>query len=771
MTATTPTITFFERSAPLSLALIVAAAALLCAGALPAAAFACAERAAPLSTPLSLILAVTAVLGAGALPAAAWVYAATGALLAMWLLFLGCGAGRLGAAGGNAVRRGAHFRGRSGRFGGGALRALLVAALPAVGGAQNASYCVGVVTLAGRAASVGFADGSGAGVLFYFPSGVAIDASGHVFVADQVNQRIRKVTPGGAVTTLAGSGSQAFADGTGAGASFRDPYGVAVDTSGNVFVGDANNHRIRKVTPGGVVTTLAGSSAAAFADGTGTGANFWLPHGTAVDASGNVIVADYKNHRIRKVTSEGVVTTLAGNGVCRRSDDCPYTNAGAFADGAGTDAMFNFPTGVAIDASGNVFVADSGNTRIRKVTPGGVVTTLAGSGGFAFADGTGAGASFHSPRGVAIDDYGNVLVADYGNNRIRLVTPGGVVSTLAGNAGVGNDNACLGASLNFPTGVAIDASGNVLVTNSGDGGNTIRKIFRLSCPKGFYCPGGGMAEGFIPCTTGTYCPEGSFAPTPCPADAPGLLVSASSLAACYINSGSGTVAIPPGAACVSNASCASGSCLGGFCCSVTAKAAGCVSCQPGTGSCALFSPGEACASAADCGTNECLGGCCCSAAAARTMGCTACQCWANASTSAATAGACLAAPPPPPPLPACACAPPTPAPPLPNSTTPRCLACDAFDASQAVEGLFILAAANPLNPSPGEDLAVGLPGACASLAGAAAAQGVPPAEVEVMLPCLARPAFLRIDGANYTVLGPAAPLRLAALPENCGAAK
>ena len=194
-----------------------------------------------------------------------------------------------------------------------------------------------------------------------------------------------------------------------------------------------------------------------------------------------------------------------------------------------------------------------------------------------------------------------------------------------------------------------------------------------------------------------------------------------------------------------------------------------------------LSPGEPCASNADCGTNLCAGGCCCASSALRAPGgCAACACWANASTTAATAGVCVAgsgnggggacggcgttihntyvvqpgahvtvaaggAP-----------------------VASRCHACDAFDASAEVEGLFILAAASPLNPSPGVDLAVGLPGSCASLAGAAVAQGVPPAEVAAMLPCLARPAFLLIDGTNYTVLGPAAPLKLAALPEDCG---
>ena len=226
--------------------------------------------------------------------------------------------------------------------------------------------------------------------------------------------------------------------------------------------------------------------------------------------------------------------------------------------------------------------------------------------------------------------------------------------------------------------------------------------------------------------------------------------------------------------------------MGGFCCAPNAARYGCANCVVNSGTCLLNSPGDPCASNADCGTNLCGGGCCCSSGALLTPGCTACACWTNASTTAATAGACLAgggsggggggscggsggggttinnyyninsdahvvvnaggAP----------------------AAAPRhCPACDAFDAAQQVEGLFILPGAHPLNPSPGVELAVGLAGSCASLAAAASAQGVPPAEVAAMLPCLAHAAFAVIDGATYEVLGPAAPLRLAALPEGC----
>jgi sugar lactone lactonase YvrE len=305
--------------------------------------------------------------------------------------------------------------------------------------AQNAYVTTGVTTLAGGGLTT-FADGAGTGASFKGPSSVVVDASGNVIVADSNHHRIRKVTPGGVVTTLAGSGSPAFADGTGTRASFFNSYGMAVDVSGNLVVADNGNARIRKMTPGGVVSTLAGSGSIAFADGTGAGASFAGPCGVALDAVGNAFVGDTNNHRIRKVTPGGVVSTLAGSGSV------------AFADGTGAGASFYSPMHVAIDISGNVIVADMGNHRIRKVTPGGVVSTLAGSGTGSFFDGAGIDASFNNPRGVAIDLNGNILVADWDNSRIRRILPGGAVSTLAGNGfRAFVDGAGEAASFNRPT--------------------------------------------------------------------------------------------------------------------------------------------------------------------------------------------------------------------------------------------------------------------------------------------------------------------------------
>ncbi len=319
-----------------------------------------------------------------------------------------------------------------------------------------------VATLAGSGVT-GSADGAGGSATFSEPHGVAVDTAGNVYVADTANHKIRKVSAAGVVTTLAGSGTGKFADGTGAAASFFIPLGVAVNAAGVVYVADGGNNRLRKVTPGGVVTTLAGADAGDFVDGAASVARFNGPGGVALDGLGNVFVADQTNQRIRLVSSAGFVTTLAGSG----------TNT--FADGTGAAAGFSYPSALAVNGS-NVWIADSNNNRIRKLVATGAVTTLAGNTARdPFADGIGGAATFAGPQGVALDAADVAYVTDQGHNRIRKVTPAGAVTTLAGSGtGAFADGAAATASFNSPYGVAVDTARNVYVGDTNN--NRIRKV-------------------------------------------------------------------------------------------------------------------------------------------------------------------------------------------------------------------------------------------------------------------------------------------------------
>jgi hypothetical protein len=281
-----------------------------------------------------------------------------------------------------------------------------------------------VMTFAGKPDVRGSADGIGSAARFVYPIGIATDSAANIYVADKVGNTIRKITPAGAVTTIAGTaGVTGHADGIGGNASFSSPVGVATDRAGNVYVADYGNNTIRKITPAGAVTTVAGlAGESGELDGVGAAARFTTPYSIATDSAGNLFIAEISSHIIRKITPEGVVKTLAGK-----------AGVTGHADGIGADATFSAPHGVATDQAGNVYVADYGNNTIRKVTPTGVVTTiagLAGTGDSGEFDGIGAAATFFEPMAVATDGAGNVFVLEADN--IRKVTPAGVVTTFAG---------------------------------------------------------------------------------------------------------------------------------------------------------------------------------------------------------------------------------------------------------------------------------------------------------------------------------------------------
>jgi streptogramin lyase len=381
-----------------------------------------------------------------------------------------------------------------------------------------------VTTLAGGVGVIGTNDGPGTEARFNYPLGVAVDGTGSVYVADTYNHSIRKVTPGGVVTTLAGSpGVLGTNNGIGTAAKFNHPWGLAVATNGTVYVADCYNHVIRKITAAGVVTTFAGRmSTSGSANGSGTSARFYYPVEVAVGSGGTLYVVDYENSLIRKITSSGTVSTLAGTAGSSGSADgtgsaarfnLPFdvaadlnsgsvyvadsgnqlirkiTSAGVVTtlagqivssgtnNGSGSAARFNYPSGAAVDGNGNVYIADYSNEVVRKISPAGVVTNLAGKAGVTgTSNGTGTAARFNGPAGVAVDGSGNVYVAEYQNHAIRKITPAGVVTTLAGRPGTSGTNNGTGTAARFtnPLGVAVDTSGTVYVGDSGN--SAIRKI-------------------------------------------------------------------------------------------------------------------------------------------------------------------------------------------------------------------------------------------------------------------------------------------------------
>ena len=292
------------------------------------------------------------------------------------------------------------------------------------------------------------------------PKSVAVDAAGNVYFADRAKQVICRIMPSGDIAIIAGKlGACGNADGIGSQARFCNPRGLAIDAAGNIYVADTGNNTIRRISPRGVVTTLAGIAGTyGSADGTGCGARFNYPVSLAVDDSGNIYVADLYNATIRKVTSNGIVSTLAGRAGLQGS-----------ADGKGRSALFNCPMSVAVDSQENVYVADMFNNAIRKVTAAGIVTTFAGRMSYATgnADGIGDAARFCHPTGLATDNANNVYVADTDNHTVRRIAPDGAVITLAGLDGQFGFADGTGSAARFwaPSNLAIDRLGNLYVTD------------------------------------------------------------------------------------------------------------------------------------------------------------------------------------------------------------------------------------------------------------------------------------------------------------------
>ncbi|HUL52104.1 MAG TPA: immunoglobulin domain-containing protein [Opitutaceae bacterium] len=338
---------------------------------------------------------------------------------------------------------------------------------PAMSGDQF--HCVLTNTLGSATSSAATLTVPGsASALLQYPAGIGEDGTGTFYVADAFSNTIQKITAAGVVSTFAGSSGQAGSqDGVGASARFNQPGGVVVAANGNVYVADTGNATIRKIAPDGTVTTVAGSPAnRGNTDGMGTAASFSSPSGIALDAGGNLFVADAMNATVRKIAPDGTVSTVAGL-AGNRGDT----------DGAGTAARFNFPSGVAVDAGGVLYVADTYNDTIRTISPAGMVATLAGSAGISgSSDGAGATALFNQPVNLAVDAAGNLVVADTGNGTIRKVTAAGAVTTIAGMAGIAGWGDSTGGIVLFnqPHSLVLDGGGSIFVADTGNA--AVRKV-------------------------------------------------------------------------------------------------------------------------------------------------------------------------------------------------------------------------------------------------------------------------------------------------------
>lgn len=309
------------------------------------------------------------------------------------------------------------------------------------------------ITYAGTSAA-GLVNGPLASARFNNPQAIATDAQGNLYIADAFNNVIRKIS-GGLVSTLAGNGTPGYQNATGTNAQFYSPQGLTVDGQGNVYVADFGNNAIRKITPDGVVTTLAGGNGAGYANGNGSAAKFYNPSGLAVDAQGNIYVADKGNNVIRKVTAAGVTTTFAG-----------VTTPG-YVNAISTIAEFNNPTGVVLDGSGNLYVTDLGNSAVRKIAPNGDVSSVVGNP-------TATPDLLNQPQSIAIDKSGNLFISDQTGRILEISN--NILYSIAGLASVADysDGSGSAALFNSPQGLATDAQGNIYVADYNN--NIIRKL-------------------------------------------------------------------------------------------------------------------------------------------------------------------------------------------------------------------------------------------------------------------------------------------------------
>jgi sugar lactone lactonase YvrE len=368
--------------------------------------------------------------------------------------------------------------------GAGLLSLLLIVTVIVMGAVPGWAQPAGtIITIAGTGLQ-GFSGDGGptTQARLYHPSDVCVDRTGNLYIADRDNHRIRKIDTRGVITTVAGSGPSGLGSldaggyegdgGPATQARLFSPFGVYVDGVGNLYIADLGNHRVRKVDTRGIITTVAGTDSAGFAGdgGPATQARLLAPRGVYVDKAGNLYIGDQGNNRVRKVTPDGMISTIAGSGKTGFSGD----------GGPATQASLTNPRGICVDEAGNLYIADSGNQRIRKVTPDGMIATIAGSdpvgsgeGNFSGDGGPATLATLRTPTQVRVDGYGNLYIADAGNLRVRKVDTQGIITTIAGSNAL-HDGPATATWLVAPNDVCVDKAGNLYITDTP--GRCVRKV-------------------------------------------------------------------------------------------------------------------------------------------------------------------------------------------------------------------------------------------------------------------------------------------------------
>ena len=467
-----------------------------------------------------------------------------------------------------------------------------------------------ITTFAGTGIAGSSGDGNAAtSAQLNYPAGIALDISGNVFIADRYNNKIRKVSSAGIITTYAGIGGLFGSSGDGGAATLAQlywPSGVALDIFGNVYIVDEGNQKIRKVSSAGIVTTFAGTGYGANVypltggssgdGGAASSAQLFYPNGVAVDISGNVYIADTFNHKIRRVNSAGIITTFAGTGIAGSSND----------GGVATLAQLNNPDGVAVDISGNVFIADLTNNKIRMVNSAGIITTYAGTG---IAGSTGDGnaatsAQLYHPTGVALDMPGNVYIADYVNNKIRMVVPPCAAGTYSSTAGSGLCQQCSLGSYSIAVGATSCLScpsGSSTVSTSSTSANACTVCASgywsatgnmpcVACPAGAYNPSAGSTSSLacLRCSSGTYSTGASQSCQSCSAGTYNPSIGSTSADACigcsagYYSSAGSSICLQCGGGTYSTSSSQSCQpCTGGTYSTQSGSSQGCLQCDAG----------------------------------------------------------------------------------------------------------------------------------------------------------------------------------------------